>query len=150
MREVARQAGELVEPGAEKKGLRFVLDLPEEPVELETDPGKVRQILLNLCGNAVKHTEHGEIRLAVRPEEDRIVLEVSDTGIGIAVEHQPHVFDRFWQVDAGSTRTHEGLGIGLSAAREFSRLLGGDVEVESELGRGSIFRLWLPKVRAAG
>ena len=149
-RDLARQAGDLAEPGAEAKGLRFVLDLPAEAVDLETDPGKLRQILLNLCGNAVKYTTRGEVRLLVRGEEDRVVLEVHDTGVGIAAEHLPHVFERFWQVDGGSTRSHEGMGIGLAAAREFSRLLGGDVEAESEPGQGSTFRLWLPRARGGG
>lgn len=146
-RELARQAGDLVEPGAEAKGLRFVLDLPDEPIQLETDPGKLRQIILNLCGNAVKYTEHGEVRLLLRADDDRVVIEVRDTGIGISAEHQSHVFERFWQVDGGSTRMHEGMGIGLAAAHEFTRLLGGDVELESEHGQGSTFRLWLPRAR---
>jgi two-component system CheB/CheR fusion protein len=149
-REIAREAGELVEPAAEAKGLAFVLDLSEAPVWLVTDGGKLRQVLINLCGNAVKYTERGEIRLGVRRKEERIVFEVRDTGIGIALEHQARVFDRFWQVDSASTRSFGGMGIGLAAAREFSRLLGGDVEVESEPGRGSTFRVWLPRTRGDG
>jgi signal transduction histidine kinase len=74
-----------------------------------------------------------------------VIFEVGDTGIGIAPEHQARIFDRFWQVDSASTRSFGGLGIGLAAAREFSRLLGGDVGVESEVGKGSTFRVWLPR-----
>jgi signal transduction histidine kinase len=85
------------------------------------------------------------VRLGVRVEGGHVVFEVSDTGIGIAPEHQARVFDRFWQVDSASTRSFGGMGIGLAAAREFSRLLGGDVEVESEPGRGSTFRVRLPR-----
>jgi signal transduction histidine kinase len=81
----------------------------------------------------------------VRVEGEHVVFEVSDTGIGIAPEHQARVFDRFWQVDSASTRSFGGMGIGLAAAREFSRLLGGDVDVESEPGRGSTFRVRLPR-----
>ncbi|HYJ79574.1 MAG TPA: chemotaxis protein CheB [Longimicrobiaceae bacterium] len=146
-REIAREAKVLVEPVAEAKRLAFVLDVPDEPVELETDGAKARQILINLCGNAVKYTERGEIRLRVHAEGERVVFEVRDTGIGIASEHQPHVFERFWQVDSASTRSFGGMGIGLAAAREYSRLLGGEVEVESEPGRGSTFRVWLPRTR---
>jgi signal transduction histidine kinase len=71
-------------------------------------------------------------------------FEVSDSGIGIASEDHAHIFDRFWQVDGASTRAAGGMGIGLAAAREYARLLGGDVGVESELGKGSTFWLWLP------
>ncbi|HEX7241094.1 MAG TPA: chemotaxis protein CheB, partial [Longimicrobiaceae bacterium] len=124
-REVAREAKALVEGGAEEKGLAFALDLPAEAVGLETDGAKARQVLVNLCGNAVKYTERGEVRLGVHAEEERVVFEVRDTGIGIAPEHHARVFERFWQVDGASTRSHGGMGIGLAAAREFSRLLGG-------------------------
>jgi signal transduction histidine kinase len=122
-----------------------VLDLPDEPLELTTDVDKARQILVNLCGNATKYTERGEVRLRVRAEGDRVVFVVSDTGMGIAPEHHARIFERFWQVDGASTRAAGGLGIGLAAAREYARLLGGDVTVESELGRGSTFRFWLPR-----
>jgi signal transduction histidine kinase len=111
-------------------------------VEMHTDPNKLRQVLVNLCGNAVKYTERGQIGLALRVGTDGVVFEVSDTGIGIAPEHQPRVFDRFWQVK-GATAT--GMGIGLAAAREFSRLLGGDIELESHIGVGSTFRVRLPR-----
>lgn len=149
-RVVARQVRALVEPLAAAKGLSFVLDLPAAPVPLVTDLGKARQVLVNLCGNAAKYTGRGEIRLAVRFDQGHVVFEVSDTGIGIAPEHQARIFDRFWQVDSASTRSFGGLGIGLAAAREFSRLLGGDVEVQSELGAGSTFRVWLPRPRDGG
>jgi signal transduction histidine kinase len=84
------------------------------------------------------------VRLGLRRSGDNIVFEVSDTGIGIAAEHLAHVFERFWQVEAGLTRHAGGMGIGLAAAREYARLLRGDVEVRSEAGRGSTFTLWLP------
>jgi len=144
-RKIAREAKGLVEPMAEAKGLAFVLELPDEVVEMETDGVKVRQVLINLCGNAVKYTERGGIRLGVRVEEEHVVFEVGDTGIGIAPEHHSKIFDRFWQVDGGSARSFGGIGVGLAAAREFSRLLGGEVEVESEPGRGSTFRVRLPR-----
>jgi two-component system, chemotaxis family, CheB/CheR fusion protein len=141
---IAREAGALVEPAASAKGLALVLDLPDEPVELTTDVDKARQVLVNLCSNATKYTEEGEVRLGMRVEGNRVVFVVSDTGIGIAPEHHGRIFERFWQVDGASTRAAGGLGIGLAAAREYARLLGGDVAVESGLGRGSTFRLWLP------
>jgi signal transduction histidine kinase len=133
-----------VEPAANAKGLALAIDLPDEPLELTTDVDKARQVLVNLCGNAMKYTERGEVRLRLRGEGDRVVFVVSDTGIGIAPEHHARIFERFWQVDGASTRAAGGLGIGLAAAREYARLLGGDVTVESELGSGSAFQFWLP------
>jgi two-component system, chemotaxis family, CheB/CheR fusion protein len=144
-RDVAAQAHALVEPIAEAKHLTFLLELPAAPVWLQTDGARACQVLVNLCGNAVKYTAAGQVRLVVRGEEERVVFEVVDTGLGIAPEHQGRIFDRFWQVDSAATRSFGGMGIGLAAAREFARLLGGDVEVESELGRGSTFRVWLPR-----
>ena len=143
-RQVADEAGSLVEQLATAKGLAFVVDLPGAPVTLVTDAWKARQILVNLCSNAVKYTETGEVRLSVHAEAERVVFEVRDTGIGIAPEHQRRIFERFWQVDGGSTWSAGGMGIGLSAARQYARLLGGDVEVISEPGMGTTFQLSLP------
>lgn len=143
-RQVARDAGSLTEPAAEEKHLDFVLDLPDTPMDLVTDPGKARQILINLCANAVKYTPAGQVRLGVRRSGERIAFDVTDTGVGIAPEHLDRIFERFWQVENGATRHAGGMGIGLAAAREYARLLRGDVEVRSELGRGSTFTLWLP------
>ncbi len=144
-RETGRQAHALVHPLAEAKGLAFTLDLPDHPVELATDGAKLRQVLVNLCGNAVKYTERGEIGLRLWGDGDHVVFEVRDTGIGIAPEHHARIFERFWQVDGATMRSAGGMGIGLAAAREFSHLLGGEVVVESEPGRGSTFRVWLPR-----
>ncbi|HEX6368926.1 MAG TPA: chemotaxis protein CheB [Longimicrobium sp.] len=149
-RQIAHEAHALVGPLAAAKGLDFVLDLPDGTVELETDAGKATQVLVNLCGNAVKYTERGTVRLAARAEGEDVVFEVADTGMGIAAEHQAHIFDRFWQVDSAVTRSFGGMGIGLAAAREYSRLLGGDVKVESEVGRGSTFRVRLPRTNEDG
>jgi hypothetical protein len=143
-RAIAREAGAMTEPTASAKGLSFSLELPDAAVHLVTDEAKARQILINLCGNAVKYTESGGVRLSVLDGEDRVTFEVHDTGIGISAEHHARIFERFWQVDGGPRRAVEGMGIGLAAAREYARLLGGDVEVNSEPGQGSTFRLWLP------
>jgi len=85
--------------------------------------------------------------LRVRRVGEEVFFEVSDTGIGIAPGDLPHVFERFWQADGAITRSYGGMGIGLAAAREFARVLGGDVEAESDFGRGSTFRLRLPLQR---
>jgi two-component system CheB/CheR fusion protein len=149
-RTIAREAAALVEPAAIKRDLLFVVDTLDTPVMVMTDAGKARQILVNLCGNAVKYTNTGEVRLSVRRSDGRVLFNVIDTGIGIASEHREKIFERFWQVTSGSTRTQPGMGIGLSAAREYARLLHGDVEVESTLGKGSTFHFWLPAAYAAG
>ncbi len=141
---IAREAASLIQPVADAKALGVVIDVPKDAVSIRTDPGKVRQILVNLCGNAVKYTEHGEVRVRVRADAGGVDFEVSDTGIGIAPEHLTRIFERFWQVDGGATRAAGGLGIGLAAAREYAQLLGGDVQVVSTLGAGTTFRLWLP------
>ncbi|HSJ07289.1 MAG TPA: chemotaxis protein CheB [Longimicrobiales bacterium] len=141
---IASEAKALMEPAATRKGLAFVLDVPDERVELFTDVAKSRQVLLNLCGNAVKYTDVGEINLRVRDGGERVTFDVQDTGIGVAPEHRSRIFERFWQVDGGSTRVNGGLGIGLAAAREYARLLGGDIEMDSDPGEGSTFRFWLP------
>ena len=106
-----------------------------------TDPGKVRQILVNLLTNAVKFTEQGSVRLHAWSEGSEIGFDVSDTGIGIPPEMLPHIFDPFWQVDPKLTRLHGGAGLGLSVVRELARLLGGDVEVQSAPGEGSCFKV---------
>ncbi|MEX2571142.1 MAG: CheR family methyltransferase, partial [Gemmatimonadota bacterium] len=145
-RAIAKDAAILVEPAAKAKGLDLIVTVPEEPIEVETDGGKVRQILINLIGNAVKYTDQGAITVRVEEAGELVVFEVRDTGPGIALENHELIFKRFWQVDGSATRPFGGLGVGLAAAREFSRLLGGDVEVESVLGEGSTFRLLLPAV----
>jgi two-component system, chemotaxis family, CheB/CheR fusion protein len=141
---IARGAAALIEPAAVAKGLTFALDDGDDRLDIVTDTDKARQVLMNLCSNAVKYTDGGEVRLRVRAHDNGVCFEVSDTGIGIGPEHLSRIFERFWQVDGGSTRAVGGMGIGLAAAREYAQLLRGDVTVESVLGEGTTFRLWLP------
>jgi two-component system, chemotaxis family, CheB/CheR fusion protein len=143
-RGIVREAASLVQPAADAKLLSFVLDVPDEEVTIVTDPGKARQILINLCSNAVKYTEAGEVRVRVGVESGGVSFEVNDTGVGIAAEHLTRIFERFWQVDGGATRAAGGMGIGLAAAREYAQLLRGDVQVVSTPGTGTTFTLWLP------
>ncbi|HEY2378935.1 MAG TPA: CHASE3 domain-containing protein [Gemmatimonadaceae bacterium] len=143
--QVTREAGALVEPVVAAKGLRFSLSTPNERATFTSDAAKVRQILVNLLSNAIKFTDEGEIALASRVENGQVVFEVRDTGIGIAREHQERVFETFWQVDQTATRRAGGAGLGLSVSRRLARALGGDLSVESDIGKGSRFRFWLPR-----
>jgi len=142
---VTREAGVLVEPVVRSKGLTFTIELPNDNVTITSDPAKVRQILVNLLSNAIKFTDEGTIRLASHSEPACVVFEVEDTGIGIAREHQERVFETFWQVDQSATRKTGGAGLGLSVSRRLARALGGDLTVESDIGKGSRFRFWLPR-----
>ncbi|MEP0846243.1 MAG: HAMP domain-containing protein [Phycisphaerae bacterium] len=147
--DVAETCGTLldfVRPQADKKQLTLELQCgPELPI-LITDRKKLRQIMLNLLSNAMKFTpEQGRIVLsAERTEPDRVRLAVADTGPGISAEHQKLIFDKFRQVDQSVTREHHGTGLGLAIARELTGLLGGEIGVESELGRGAVFWVRLP------
>jgi signal transduction histidine kinase len=146
--EVMEEALDIVRPIAEEKGVRIRADVPDEPIELYTDRLKLRQILLNLVANAVKYTDAGEVLLIVRiaglGAELRIFFEVTDSGRGIAAADQRRVFEAFWRADQTLT-SNQGTGLGLSVARQFARLLGGDVVIaRSELGHGSTFIASLP------
>lgn len=144
--EVIREVAAVVQSLVQKKRLACSVHLPDEPIAIVTDSGKVRQILLNLLGNAIKFTESGGLAISVVVESSRVLLSVEDTGVGIPEQHREHVFDAFWQVEHVTTRRKGGTGLGLSVARQLARLLGGDIFVESELGRGSRFVLELPRV----
>jgi signal transduction histidine kinase len=142
--EIAAKAAALIEPVAHEKNLRLLVDIPSHPLPTHSDSGKVRQILINLLSNAVKFTEKGEVRLRVWQADSRFVFQIQDTGMGISQEHREKIFESFWQVEQGPTRAAGGTGLGLTITRRLAHLLGGDVEVESEVGTGSTFTVWLP------
>ncbi len=131
-----------------KKDNRLVLDLGEERAlgMMHSDQVKLRQCLLNLVGNAAKFTEKGQITLSVRRTGERVRFAVSDTGIGMTQEQVATLFERFQQADDSTTRRFGGTGLGLAITRAFSRLLGGDVAVESQAGRGSTFSIDIPVI----
>jgi PAS domain S-box-containing protein len=144
LKTLLHEAQALTEPLALAKGIAFECHAPAEPGTLVSDRRKLLQILLNLLGNAVKFTDAGTVQLTLLEVGGEAVFRVSDTGPGIAAEHLEKVFDPFWQVHAGPTRTAGGTGLGLSVTRRLARLLGGDVELESEVGRGSTFTVRVP------
>src|SRR5262245_8223929 len=125
---------------------------PEVPEVVQGDPGRLRQVLVNLIGNAVKFTEHGEVVLCVgvaAESSDRTLVrfEVSDTGLGISPEAQRRIFLPFTQADGSLTRRYGGTGLGLSISRELVSLMGGSIEVRSEIDKGSTFTVLLPLAR---
>ena len=145
----------LVRVRCAKKGLTLELEnVGEIPQTVVTDATRLRQILLNLLGNAVKFTEVGGVRLVVRCQADGAVpvleLAVIDTGIGIPNEVVTELFQPFSQADPSSTRRFGGTGLGLSLCKRLARLLGGDIDVDSEPGRGSRFRVTVPVGSLAG
>jgi signal transduction histidine kinase len=145
--QIVRDAAAMIETQAEAKGLRFVIDIEDESIVMQTDAKKLRQALINLLGNAVKFTEEGTIRLHVHDDDDEnfVDFDVVDTGRGIATEHLERVFDSFWQADQAPSRRAGGVGLGLHVTRQLVRLLGGEVTVRSIIGKGSTFSVRLPK-----
>jgi signal transduction histidine kinase len=120
----------------------FSSDLPT----IVSDKAKLTMILQNLINNAIKFTDHGSIQIlaAWRPEEKAVAIEIVDTGVGIPAEALPLIFDKFRQVDSSNTREHGGVGLGLHMVKVFTEVLGGTIDVKSELQRGSRFTLTLP------
>jgi PAS domain S-box-containing protein len=141
---LARDAVVLIEPMARDKGLDFITQIPQHAIAMETDAGKIRQILLNLLSNAVKFTEEGHVKLSLVEREGAAVYVVEDTGIGIAPDYAERVFEPFWQVQQSATRQAGGTGLGLAVARRLSQLLGGDIALESADHKGSRFTVTLP------
>ncbi|MFZ5668943.1 MAG: ATP-binding protein [Pseudomonadota bacterium] len=145
--EVLRGAHQAFTALANKKGLSFALDIARGEGVYRGDPTRVRQILYNLLSNAVKFTEQGEIRVEARREAAGLVIRVSDTGPGIAADKLPLLFCKFTQVDASTTRRYGGTGLGLAICRQLAELMGGDIDVASEPGRGAAFTVTLPLAR---
>lgn len=122
-----------------EEGPVLKLDCPSELPLVLADCDRTEQILVNLIGNAIRHTDQGSITLKVRPDKKQVWIAVIDTGIGIAPEDLPHVFERFWRADRSRSSYSGGSGIGLAITRRLVELQGGEIQVESELGKGSTF-----------
>ena len=142
LRPVISEAISMVAPVAAARGLK-VRDESTD-AELYTDSFKLRQILLNLLSNAVKFSDRGDIVVRSNLDHDTVEISVADSGIGIAEQNLERVFDPFWQVEQRSTRRAGGTGLGLSVSRSLARLLGGDIVVDSQLGKGSTFTAIIP------
>jgi signal transduction histidine kinase len=127
-----------------KPGVTVEWRAPSSPFFFHTDRAKLKVIIKNLLGNALKFTEQGTITVEARPLADGVEMTVCDTGIGIPAEILPVIFDMFRQGDSATTRRYGGVGLGLYIVRRLLDLLGGTVSVESTIGRGSTFRVWAP------
>src|ERR1019366_3495517 len=141
---------EMVAARANEKGLTLVCEIaPNGPTDLVGDPTRLRQVLLNLLGNAIKFTQSGEVSLRVELNPDpsnptALRFTVSDTGIGISGDKLDHVFERFTQADSSTTRRFGGSGLGLTISKRLVELMGGHIWVKSEVGKGSVFAFAVP------
>ncbi|MEW6306590.1 MAG: ATP-binding protein [Verrucomicrobiota bacterium] len=136
---------------AQDKRVRLETEIAEGLPPAQVDRDKVEKILLNLLFNAIKFTPAGgRVGLRAARDGDDLVLRVSDTGVGIAAEHLPHLFTRFWQADTSSHRKYQGAGIGLALVKELTEAHGGKVSVQSEQGKGTEMMVRLPYVKAEG
>ena len=140
---LVRRAVELLATAAREK--RVEIEVEESPVPpLLGDADGMERLLVNLLDNAIKYNRsEGRVVLKLAPDDGRVLLEVSDTGIGIPPESIPRIFERFYRVDKGRAREEGGTGLGLAIVKHVAQAHGGQVEVESRLGRGSTFRVWL-------
>jgi signal transduction histidine kinase len=144
-REVAGQA----HAAAEQKGLRLAASAPNE-VSIPSDRVKLERILLNLVDNAIKFTHDGSVELGADIGSSGVAISVTDTGEGIAPEHQARIFEAFIQVHNRERDSRKGFGLGLAIASRLARQIGGEIEVESQVGRGSRFTLLLPAAPSPG
>lgn len=145
--EIFRNVTDELKPGAEEKGIEIRYQGPWNLV-VEADAEQVHQVALNLVDNAISYTQSGRILVVVRQENDEFIASVNDSGVGIASEHLPRIFERFYRVDKGRARGTGGTGLGLSIVKHIVEAHGGQVSVDSALNEGSTFtmRLPMPKV----
>ena len=141
---VVHDAFTAIQPAASAKGLALVAEIAPDATHVRVDPTAFRQILNNLVENAVRYTREGQVTLRTRRNDDGVWVEVSDTGIGIASEHLPRIFERFYRVDAGRSRAEGGTGLGLAIVRHLVDAHGGRIEATSSVGRGTTIRVLLP------
>src|SRR5690606_32121126 len=134
----------MTEPLVGTKSLELINAVPETIPPVLADDGRLQQILYNLVGNAVKFTDHGSITVSARHENDSVIIDVVDTGIGIPADQVDKIFESFEQVDGTDNRKYGGTGLGLAITKRRVELHGGSISVSSSLGVGSRFRVRLP------
>lgn len=146
--EIARHAASLIEPAAREKGLAVQVQV-ERDARIRTDRGKLDRVLGNLLQNAVKYTQQGTVRIVAGAEGDAATFEVIDTGPGISAAHRERLFEDFYQADNPERDRRKGYGLGLSIARRLVEQMGGSIEVDTQVGRGSRFIVMVPDTRRA-
>ena len=134
---------------AKTKGIGLHCDHPAESVHLRADPVRLRQVLTNLIGNAIKFTTKGLVEIRLQTTEDhRVSIAIHDSGIGIPAEHLPRLFTRFTQIEDGTSRRFGGTGLGLAISLQLTEAMGGHITVTSTMGIGSVFTVFLPRCAA--
>ena len=133
-----------IRPDAQKKDVVVRAESDGQPLAIHNDPRKLRQVLINLLANAVKFTDDGEIVVRIKRGADSVQISVKDTGIGIPESARATIFEPFTQLDQSHTRRAGGAGLGLAISKRFAQMMRGDLTVESEAGKGSVFTLTLP------
>lgn len=140
---LSRENLDEIRPLAEERQIQLHADLA--PAACKAHAGHVRQILTNLLANAVKYCRPGDhVRISTHRQNGHAILKVADTGPGIAAEHLPHLFERFYRADASRNRNTGGAGLGLAICKTLAKAHGGHLSVESELEKGTTFELMLP------
>lgn len=144
MEETIQKCVERIMPMADKKHLALIYTVTPHNIEINSDRRRIDQVILNLLNNAVKFTKKGDVHIETRIENNYVITQVIDTGIGVKPEDMDVLFKPFQQVDTGITRQYEGTGLGLSICKRIVELLGGQIWIESEWGKGSTFTFTLP------
>jgi DNA-binding response OmpR family regulator len=148
--ELIEEAFNSISPLASKKNIQFNIEQDANThIVINTDRGKVVQVLINLLGNAVKFTDRGGVALRVSVADEKLNFDIVDTGIGITEEHQKLIFEEFRQIDGSTTRKYGGTGLGLTICRKITELLGGTLSVKSKYGKGSTFNFSTPLKRTS-
>ena len=150
--ELVQETLQQIEGQVRDKDVEVVAEVPENSVPVETDPHKLKQIIINLVGNALKFTEHGSVtvRIDAEPDGTPFAIRVIDTGIGIPKERLEGIFEAFQQADGSTTRRFGGTGLGLAISRSMCQLMGYDLTVDSEVGKGSVFSIVMASQRHEG
>lgn len=144
LKEIVSNVLGIYEKEIKKKGLKSSFEIDENLPEFRADPFKLEQLFINLIENAIKYTEKGEIRISARKKDKSVLIEISDTGIGIARKHLSRIFERFYVVDKSRSRESGGTGLGLSIVKHIVQLHKGEIRIESILGKGTRFLIILP------
>jgi PAS domain S-box-containing protein len=140
-----KDLADFFKPEAMAKGVKLQTQMPEHALEIESDKGKFESICTNLIKNAIKFTHYGEINVVLEHTGGKLIIAVSDTGIGIVAENLDKIFERFVQSETDLSRIYEGTGLGLSITREYIKLLNGNIRVQSEVNKGTTFYVEFPE-----